>query len=101
MLVYQEPDWSSLSLPERLEKALEFGKQAYANALSMFAFLERALEASPKHTDLSEEIVSLQERAQQAYQLLTEVNRDINNLAQEFPKTESGEFFSYSKKDTP
>jgi hypothetical protein len=99
--VYQEPDWPSLSLPERLEKALEFGKQTYANALSMYAFLERALEASPKHTDLSDEIVSLQERAQQAYQLLAEVNQDIHNLVQEFPKTESGEFFSYSKKETP
>ena len=99
--MYNEPDWSSLTLPELLEKALEFGNKAYSGSLSAYAFLERAMEASPKHTDLSEEIVALVDRTKQAYQLLADVNRDISHLAQEFPKTESGEFFSYSKKKPP
>lgn len=28
--MYTEPDWSSLSLPELLAKALEFGNKAYS-----------------------------------------------------------------------
>ncbi len=81
-----EPDWSSITLPELLEKALEFGNKAYSGSLSTYAFLERALEKSPKHTDLSDEILNMTDRAKQAYQLLADVNRDIANLQQEFPK---------------
>jgi hypothetical protein len=62
-----EPDWSSLTLPELLEKALEFGNKAYSGSLSTFAFLERALEKSPKHTDLADEMLPMTDRAKQAY----------------------------------
>ena len=82
--MYNEPDWSSLTLPELLEKALEFGDKAYSGSLSTFAFLERALEKSPKQTDMSDEILNMADGAKQAYQLLADVNRDINSLAQEF-----------------
>ncbi len=84
--MYNEQDWSSLTLPQLLEKALEFGNKAYSGSLSTFAFLERALEKSPKHTDMSDEILNMTDRAKQAYQLLAELNSDITSLAQEFPK---------------
>ena len=42
--MYSEPDWSSLTLPELLEKALEFGNKAYSGSLSAYAFLERACD---------------------------------------------------------
>ncbi len=84
--MYNEPDWSSLTLPELLEKAREFGNKAYSGSLSTYTFLERALEKSPKHTDMSDEILHMTDRAKQAYQLLAEVNRDIDSLTQEFPK---------------
>jgi hypothetical protein len=84
--VYNEPDWSSLTLPELLGKALEFGNKAYSGSLSTFAFLDRALEKTPKHTDLSDEVLNMADRAKQAYQLLAELNRDMTNLAQELPK---------------
>ena len=84
--MYTEPDWSSLTLPELLEKAREFGNKAYSGSVSTYAFLERALEKSPKHTDMTDEILNMTDRAKQAYQLLADVNRDIANLHQEFPK---------------
>ena len=83
--MYTEPNWSSFTLPELLEKALEFGNKAYSGSLSTFAFLERALEKSPKHTDMADEILNMTDRAKQAYLSLAEVNRDITSLAQEFP----------------
>src|SRR5437016_14659686 len=52
--VDNEPDWSSLTLPELLEKARECGNKAYSGSLSTYAFLERAREKSPKHPDLSD-----------------------------------------------
>ena len=83
--MYNEPDWSSFTLPELLEKALEFGNKTYSANMSTFAFLTRAMEASPKHTDLAHEIVGLTERAQQVNTLLADVNRDMTQLRQEFP----------------
>jgi hypothetical protein len=83
--VYNQPDWSSLTLPELLDKALEFGNKAYSRTMSTFAFLERATETSPKHTDLTDEIVGLADRAQQVNKLLANLNRDITHLQQEFP----------------
>jgi hypothetical protein len=84
--VYNEPDWSSLTLPELLEKALDFGNKAYSGSLSTYAFLARAREKRPKHTDLSDEILNMTDRAKQIYQLLADLNRDITSLAQEFSK---------------
>ena len=53
--------------------------------MSTYAFLERSMEASPKHIDLTDEIVGLTERAQQVNKLLADLNRDITHLRQEFP----------------
>jgi hypothetical protein len=35
---------------------------------------------------MSDEILTMMDRAKQAYQLLADVNRDIETLHQEFPK---------------
>ena len=43
------------------------------------------MEASPKHTDLTNEIVGLADRAQQVNTLLADLNHDITHLRQEFP----------------
>lgn len=83
--MYKEPDWSSFTLPELLEKALEFGNKGYSGTMSTFAFLERAIEASPKHTDLTDEIIGLADNAQQVNKLLADLNRDITHLREEFP----------------
>ena len=56
------------TLSELLEKALEFGKKASSGSLKTSAFLERARENSPKHPDLSDEILNGVERTKQAYQ---------------------------------
>jgi hypothetical protein len=82
--VYNQPDWSSLTLSELLDKALEYGNKAYSGTMSTFAFLERAMEASPKHTDLTDELVRLADRAQQVHTLLADLNRGITHLRQEF-----------------
>jgi hypothetical protein len=57
-----------------------------SGSLSNFAFLDRALEKTPKHTDLADEALNMADRAKQAYQLLADLNRDMQNLAQELPK---------------
>jgi hypothetical protein len=84
--MYNEPDWSSLTIPEHIEKAIEFGNKAYSGSLSTFAFLDRALERTPKNTDLSDEVLNMADRAKQAYQLLADLNRDMQNLSQELPR---------------
>jgi hypothetical protein len=84
--MYNEPDWSSLTFPERIEKAIEFGNKAYPGSLSTFAFLDRALERTPKNTALSDEVLNMADRAKQAYQLLADLNRDMKNLSQELPR---------------
>jgi hypothetical protein len=61
--------------------------KASSGSLSASAFLERALEKSPEHPDLSDEILTLIERTKQVYQVVAEVNRDIASLAQAFPKS--------------
>lgn len=50
---------------ELLETALACGNKVYSGSLSVYAFLQRAREASLKHTDLTEERVGLQEGSQQ------------------------------------
>ena len=83
--MYNQPNWSSLTLPELLDKALEFGNKAYSGTMSPFALLERAMEASPKHTDLTDEIVGLADRAQQVNTLLADLHRGMTHLRQTFP----------------
>jgi hypothetical protein len=41
--------------------------------------------SSPKHTDLTDEIVELADRAQQVNKLLADLNRGIMCLRQRFP----------------
>jgi len=64
----KDPDGSSFTLSELLEKALEFGNKASSGSLKTSAFFERACENSPKHTDLSDEILNGVERPKQAHQ---------------------------------
>ncbi len=85
--MYHEPDWSSLSLAELLEKAGEFAEKAYSGSISAFAFLERAVEASPERTGLGEEITELLEQTQQVNTTLAALQRKIHSLVQEFSHT--------------
>ncbi len=89
--VYNEPDWSSLTLTELLEKAQEFGKKAYSSSLSTHAFLMRAMEASPKYSTITMEIAELAQRTQQVYQILAEVNRGITRLVPEPPSSNNSD----------
>jgi len=95
-----DPDGSSFTLSELLEKALEFGNKASSGSLKTSAFFERACENSPKHTDLSDEILNGVERTKQAYQLLAEVNRNITSLTQELakPRNEPAFFAARTKR---
>jgi hypothetical protein len=85
--VYYEPDWSSLSLAELLEKAGGFAEKAYSGSLSTLAFLERAIEASPERTGLGTEIAELLDQTQQVNKTLAELQRKIHVLVQEFSHT--------------
>ena len=85
--MYHEPDWSSLSLAELLEKAGEFAEKAYSGSISTFAFLERAVEASPERTGLGAEITELLEQTQQVNTTLAALQRKIHALVQEFSHT--------------
>lgn len=89
--MYDEPDWSSLTLTELLEKAQEFGKKAYSSSRSTDAFLMHAMEAGPKYSTMTMEIAELAQKAQQAYQLLAEVNRGITRLVPEPPTSDTGD----------
>jgi proline racemase len=75
--MYDEPDWSSLSVVELLKKAQEFAKQAYGKALSSYAFIERALDRMPKGTKGGEELAELMGKAQSVYQTIIEVQQRI------------------------
>jgi len=82
--MYNQPDWSSLTLSELIEKAHEFSEKTYSGSLSTLAFLERAIDASPERTGLGEEISELLRKAQKANRMLAELRREIQNLSQEF-----------------
>ncbi len=85
--MYHEPDWSSLSLAELLEKAGECAEKAYSGSISTFAFLERAVEASPERTGLGAEITELLEQTQHVNTTLAILLRKIHMLVQEFAHT--------------
>jgi hypothetical protein len=36
--MYNEPDWSSFTFPELIEKAIEFGNKAYSGSLVPLRF---------------------------------------------------------------
>ena len=85
--MYNEPDWSTLSLGELFQKADEFTQKAYSNSLSSYAFLQRALEASPEGTGLDQEIIALIENARTTYNTLATLHSKLDELAKEFLHT--------------
>lgn len=78
--MYNEPDWSSLSLLELLEKAQEFATKAYSSSMSTYAFIERALDKLPQGTKGGEEIAELLEKAQQVHKTLAEIQQSISHI---------------------
>jgi hypothetical protein len=78
--MYDEPDWSSLSLVELLEKAQEFAKKAYGSSLSSYAFIERALNKMPQGTKGGVEIAELLGKAQQVYKTIAEIQQSIDQI---------------------
>ncbi len=78
--MYDEPDWSSLSLVELLEKAQEFAKKAYGSSLSSYAFIERALNKMPQGTKGGAEIAELLGKAQQVYKTIAEIQQSIDQI---------------------
>jgi hypothetical protein len=78
--MYDEPDWSSLSLVEQLEKAQEFAKKAYGSSLSSYAFIERALNKMPQGTKGGAEIAELLGKAQQVYKTIAEIQQSIDQI---------------------
>jgi len=89
--VYNEPDWSALTLTELLEKAQAFGKKAYSSSLSTHAFLMRAMEAGPKYSTMTMEIAELAEKTQRVYQMLADINRDIARFVPESPSSNNSD----------
>jgi hypothetical protein len=89
--MYNEPDWSDLTLAELLGKALEFGNKAYSSSLSTYAFLERAMEAGNKYSTSTMEMADLAKKTRQAFQLLSDVNHDLERLVPPAPSPQSKE----------
>ncbi len=83
--MYNEPDWSSLTQAELLEKAQEFGKKAYSSSLSTHSFLMLAMEAGERYSTATIEIAELAEKTRQAFQLLAAVNQGIARFMPEAP----------------
>ena len=82
--MYNEPNWSSFTLSELLDKARQSSEKTYSGSLSTLAFLERAVDASPERTGLGEESSELLRKAQEANRTFAELQREIRNLSQEF-----------------
>lgn len=78
--MYKEPDWSTLSVLELLEKAQDFAKQAYGKSLSSYAFIERALDRMPVGTKGGEELAELMGKARSVYQTIIEVQQGIKQI---------------------
>ncbi len=80
--MYDEPDWSSLSLVELLEKAQEFAKQAYGKSLGSYAFIERALDRMPQGTKGGAELAELMGKAQSVYQTIVEIQQSMKQITE-------------------
>jgi hypothetical protein len=74
---YIETDWSSQSVAELLEKAQEFAKKAYGNALSSYSFIDRLLDRMPRGTKGGADLAELMAKAQQVYQTIVEIQQRI------------------------
>jgi hypothetical protein len=80
--MHDEPGWSSLSLIELFDQAQESAKKAYGNALSSYAFIERALDRLPKGAKGCEELAELMGKAQSVYQTITEIQQCITQITE-------------------
>ncbi len=78
--MYNEPDWSSLTLPELLEKAHAFSKTAYSNTMSTSAFLDRALDRLTPGSELGAEVVVLADKAREVYETILALQSDISKV---------------------
>ena len=79
-MMYNEPDWSSLTLPELLEKAHDFSKQAYSKAMSTSAFLDRALDRLTPGSERGAEVVALADKAREVYKTILALQSDISKV---------------------
>jgi hypothetical protein len=70
--MYDEPDWSSLSVEELLENAQETAKQAYGKSLSSYAFIDCTLDKMLNDTKDGEELTELMGKTQRVYQIIIE-----------------------------
>jgi hypothetical protein len=86
--MYDEPDWSSLSLVELLEKAQEFAKKAYGSSLSSSAFIERALDRMPKGIKGGKELAELMGKAQSVYKTIAEIQQRLTQITQALSQEE-------------
>ncbi len=78
--MYNEPDWSSLTLPELLEKAHTLSEKAYSSDMSTYAFLDRVLDRLLPGSELGAEIAELVKKAQEVNKVLAELQRDISEI---------------------
>jgi hypothetical protein len=78
--MYNEPNWSSLTLPELLEKAHDFSKQVYSKAMSASAFLDRALDRLTPGSELGAEVVALADKAREAYETIQALQGNISKV---------------------
>ena len=78
--MYNEPDWSTLTLSELLEKAHEFSKNAYSNTMSSYAFLDRALDRLSPSSELGAEVVTLANKAKEVYNMLAALQSEISQI---------------------
>jgi hypothetical protein len=77
---YNEPDWSSQSVAELLEKAQQFAKKAYGNALSSYSFKDRVLERIPRGTKGGANLAELMAKTQQVYEAIVEIQQSIIHI---------------------
>jgi hypothetical protein len=75
--MYGEPDFSSLTLIELLEKARDFSGKAYSGTMSCYAFLDRAMEKTRPGSTLGAEIVELIDKVRKTNDDLAALKNDI------------------------
>jgi hypothetical protein len=75
--MYGEPDFSSQTLLELLEKSRDFSENAYSCNMSSYAFLTRALERTLPGSTLGAEIADMLDKAQRINDELIALKNDI------------------------
>ena len=81
--MYDEPDWSSLTLSELLEKARGFSEKAYSGNMSSSAFLIRAMETTLPGSTLGAEIVDVLDKVRKTNDDLTSLKNDTVKMMRE------------------